>query len=98
MTKKTELLVTRHFRFHNCVVNLCKSLNYTGQPYESEESEISSEDDCSEDGENILNEYRKNKFTFLPEKKTKNLIVEKSIVPDHKKIIKKGMSIYICFL
>lgn len=71
-------------------------LNYIGQPNESEESEITSEDDCSEDGEHILNEYRKNKFTFLPDKKTKNLIVEKSVVPDPKNKLKKGMSfIYV---
>ena len=67
-------------------------LNYTGQPNESEESEISSEDDCSKDGENILDEYRKNKFTLLPDKKTTNLIVEKSVVSDPKNKLKKGMS------
>ncbi len=67
-------------------------LYYTIQPNESEESEISSEDDCSVDGENILNEYRKNKFTFLPDKKTKNIIVEKSVVHDRKENLKKGIS------
>ena len=66
-------------------------LNFTGEPDESEESEISSEDDCSLDGENILSEYRKNKFTCLPDKKIKNIIVEKSVVPDPKLKLKKGM-------
>ena len=66
-------------------------INFTGEPDESKESEISTEDDCSVDGENILSEYRKNKFTFLPEKKTKNIIVEKSVIPDPKEKLKKGM-------
>jgi hypothetical protein len=43
------------------------------------------------DGEFFLNEYRKNKFTFLPDKKTQNLFVEKSAVPDPKERLKKGM-------
>ena len=59
-------------------------LNFTGEPDESEESEITTEDNCYVDGENILSEYRKNKFIFLPDKKTKNLIFEKSVVHDPK--------------
>ena len=66
-------------------------LNFTGELDESEESDISTEDDCSVDGKHILNEYRNNKFTFLPDKKTKNVIVEKSVVPDPKEKFKKGM-------
>ena len=66
-------------------------LYYTIQPNESEESEISSEDDCSVDGENILNEYRKNKFTFLPDKKTQKINCRKSVVPYPKEQLKKGM-------
>ena len=66
-------------------------INFTGEPDESEESEISTNDDCSVDGENILSQYRKNKFTFLPEKKTKNMIVEKSVIPHPKEKLKKGM-------
>ena len=59
-------------------------INFTSELDESEESKISTEDDCSVDGENILSAFRKNKFTFLPEKKTKNIIVEKSVIPDPK--------------
>jgi hypothetical protein len=65
----------------NCIV----------QPFESEESEIYSEDYCSEDGENIFKWiYRKNKFTFLPDKNTTDLIVENPVVPDPKEKFKKG--------
>ena len=42
-------------------------LNFTGEPDdESEESEISSKDDCSVDGENILSEYRRITLHFCP--------------------------------
>ena len=43
----------------------------TGLPNEFEESEISSENDCFVDGENILNEYRRNKFTFFARQEDK---------------------------
>jgi hypothetical protein len=38
----------------------------------------------------MLNEYRKNKFTFLPDNKTKDLIVKKSVVSDPIERSKKG--------
>ena len=66
-------------------------LNFTGEPDESEESQIFTKDDCFVDGENILSEYRKNKFTFSPEKKTKNIIFEKSVVLDPKQKLMTGM-------
>ena len=46
-------------------------INFKGEPGESEESEISTKDDCSIDGDNILSEYRKNKFTFFPRRRKK---------------------------
>ena len=49
-------------------------LNYTRQPYESGESEISSEDDCSVDGENILKNIERISLNFCPTRRKKILL------------------------